>query len=654
MRLRGYVTVFSEDGYFLYIRNLVSGGTEVKYTGRRRLMMFGIIFSVVFIISHKQGGHYELLLEDSIGACIGLSFFWFLGTQYDRARFLSKEFQKKTEDLRSIFDNVDAAIWSINLETNIITLSEGFQNVYGHSELGVDESLRIWNEHIHPDDREIIDKIQNEVSITTSRKYKYRMIRPDGEIRWMQNSLTPIIDSSGKVVKLNGVIIDITEQQKAEEAMKYMAYHDELTGLPNRSFLSSYFQKLIYNAEKINRTIAVLFIDLDRFKVVNDTLGHSVGDLLLKQVAIRLMDCVRKNDTIARQGGDEFIILLDNTTKKETKLIANKILRIVSYPFSLSGNEVYITPSIGISLYPQDGIEIETLIKNADMAMYDAKGKGKNNYRFYSARVDENNIRRGQVETKLRRALQNHEFQVFYQPKICLHTNEIMGFEALIRWNEPELGMISPAEFIPIAEETGLIVPIGNWVLKEACKQNKVWQDAGYPPMRICVNLSARQFQTESFVNTVKSILKKTNLDPQYLDLEITETLAMYNVEKSIEILHALKSLGVYLALDDFGTGFSSLSYLIKLPIHAVKIDRSFIQDLHKYDQSKDVVKAIIQVARNLNKMVVAEGVETKEQLEFLRLQQCDAVQGYYFSRPLPAAQAEELLEKHIIRPRGQ
>lgn len=628
-------------------------------------MIFGMIFAVVFFTFHIYKGHIELLLADSIGTLIGLSFLWFAGTQYDRAKFFSEELKKKKKDLRQIFDNVDAAFWSLDLQTKRTTLSKGFQNIYDHSQLesdvsrniwkeqqlGFDESLRIWEEHIHPADRKIAEKLKNELHTTERHTYKYRIIRSDGQTRWIQNSTTPVMDSSGRPIKVNGMIIDITEQKQAEEAIKYMAYHDELTGLPNRSFLRDYFKELICKAKKNDLIIAILFIDLDRFKVVNDILGHDIGDLLLKQVATRLKDCIRKTDIVARQGGDEFIILLDDgISKKETEFIANKVLRILSYPFNLSGHEVYITPSIGISLYPQDGSSAEYLIKNADMAMYDAKSKGKNNYQFYSSRIDENNIRKGQLETKLRKALQNEEFQVFYQPKIEMHTNNIIGFEALIRWNDPELGIISPVEFIPLAEETGLITPIGKWVLEEACKQNKVWQDAGYPAVVICVNISARQLRGKCFINTVGSILKETNLQPQYLELEITESLAQFNIKESIKVLNILKSLGVSLALDDFGKGFSSLSYLVQLPVDTVKIDKSFVQDFNKYEHSKDVVKAIIQVAHSLNKLVVAEGVETEEQLEFLHQQQCDMVQGYYFSQPLPADQAEDFLKSHIAR----
>lgn len=628
-------------------------------------MIFGMIFAVVFFTFHIYKGHIELLLADSIGTLIGLSFLWFAGTQYDRAKFFSEELKKKKKDLRQIFDNVDAAFWSLDLQTKRTTLSKGFQNIYDHSQLesdvsrniwkeqqlGFDESLRIWEEHIHPADRKIAEKLKNELHTTERHTYKYRIIRSDGQTRWIQNSTTPVMDSSGRPIKVNGMIIDITEQKQAEEAIKYMAYHDELTGLPNRSFLRDYFKELICKAKKNDLIIAILFIDLDRFKVVNDILGHDIGDLLLKQVATRLKDCIRKTDIVARQGGDEFIILLDDgISKKETEFIANKVLRILSYPFNLSGHEVYITPSIGISLYPQDGFSAEYLIKNADMAMYDAKSKGKNNYQFYSSRIDENNIRKGQLETKLRKALQNEEFQVFYQPKIEMHTNNIIGFEALIRWNDPELGIISPVEFIPLAEETGLITPIGKWVLEEACKQNKVWQDAGYPAVVICVNISARQLRGKCFINTVGSILKETNLQPQYLELEITESLAQFNIKESIKVLNILKSLGVSLALDDFGKGFSSLSYLVQLPVDTVKIDKSFVQDFNKYEHSKDVVKAIIQVAHSLNKLVVAEGVETEEQLEFLHQQQCDMVQGYYFSQPLPADQAEDFLKSHIAR----
>lgn len=460
----------------------------------------------------------------------------------------------------------------------------------------------------------------------------------------------PISETNGKVEQLLVLAYDITERKNSEEKMEYMAYHDSLTGLPNRNYFRTSFNRAIEQAKEHNQKMSVIFIDLDRFKAVNDTLGHSIGDDLLIKIAETLKSCIYENDVISRQGGDEFIILLNNSSYEETSQIATNILQALSTPFLLSGHEVYITPSLGISMFPRDGEDVETLIKNADMAMYDAKNKGKNNYQFYCNHLASTNFRKILLESKLRKALQKNALTLHYQPKVNLHLNKVTGFEALLRWNDPDVGMIPPSEFIPISEETGLIVQIGNWVLREACRQTKRWQTEGNPPLCICVNISVRQFLDDGFLESVKLILEETKLDPEHLNLEITESIAMSDVEKTITILTELKQLGVLISLDDFGTGYSSLSYLSKLPLDFVKIDQSFVRDLHLNEENKNIVRAIIQVAHSLKKIVIAEGVETKEQLDFLRQKKCDHVQGYYYSKPVPAEQAIEFLMNDLQR----
>ncbi|GGF87240.1 bifunctional diguanylate cyclase/phosphodiesterase [Paenibacillus abyssi] len=423
-----------------------------------------------------------------------------------------------------------------------------------------------------------------------------------------------------------------TKELKEKNAeIEYHAYHDFLTGLPNLRRLTIQFDEELHKTERI----AIMFMDLDRFKFINDMFGHSVGDYLLKAVANRVLEHTEDNVMVARIGGDEFILLLPNYNRESAAKIAQKLLEELSRPFIHVGNELFMTPSIGISLYPIDGDNAELLIKNSDIAMYRAKELGRNNYQFYDPEMNELINRRAQLEKGLRKALELNEFTLYFQPQINLATGHIIGNEALIRWHHGELSMISPADFIPLSEETGLIVSIGEWVLRKACEQNVAWQKAGFSPMRVSVNLSARQIQQKNLVENVTEILQQTGLDPQYLELEITESIAMHNEDYVIAKLHALKKLGIKIAMDDFGTGYSSLSYLNKLPIDTLKIDKSFLSDL-KEGLNAEICSTIIAMARNMRLTVIAEGVETEEQLRFLIDQKCDEAQGYIFSKPMP------------------
>lgn len=437
---------------------------------------------------------------------------------------------------------------------------------------------------------------------------------------------------------------DIRERKKAEEKIKYLAFHDSLTNLLNRSSFNRHLNKAIENVSSTTEKLAVLFLDLDRFKVVNDRLGHHIGDLLLVEVAKRLKRCIKETDIVARQGGDEFIILLHHVNHSVIEEIAHKMIKEINKPFIIEGHETFTSPSIGISIYPNDGVDSATLIKNADTAMYEVKTSGKNNYQYYSSEMNEQNKRKMQLESSLRNALNRNELTLYYQPKINIHTKQLMGVEALLRWNSKEHGFVSPAEFIPIAEESGLIIPIGEWVLKTACTQNKQWQDLGYESINISINLSARQFQQNNLIPMIKEVLNETGLNPKHLYLEITETMAMANLNQSIDKLEQLKQLGISLSLDDFGTGYSSLNYLKKFPLDVLKIDKSFIHDIISDEQSTAIVKAIISVSKSLDLTVVAEGVETIEQLEVLKSEKCDLAQGYFYSPPIPAHELEKML----------
>ncbi|NWB96868.1 EAL domain-containing protein [Pseudomonas gingeri] len=430
------------------------------------------------------------------------------------------------------------------------------------------------------------------------------------------------------------------------ESVEYLAYHDGLTALPNRSLFSKLLSQNISEARRYHRQLAVLFLDLDRFKHINDTLGHHAGDQLLQEVALRLKACLRASDIVARLGGDEFVVLLPELS--EAKYVANtaqKILSAIAKPFNLHGKEFRVTASVGISLYAQDGLDEQTLTKNADIAMYQAKQQGKNNFQFYSEKLNAESLERLTLELGLRHALERHEFRLHYQAKRDIGSGRITGMEALLRWEHPDLGLIAPMQFIPVAEETGLIVPIGKWVLRTACLQNITWQQQGLPHLGIAVNLTARQFVDDNLLIDLAAILAETGMDASLLELEIAESLLMQDVKNALRVLNGLKTLKIRIAIDDFGIGYSSLSALKQFPLDSIKIDRSFIRDVTSVAEDKALTEAIIAMGRTLSLTVVAQGVETRAQADFLRDNACDEFQGFYFNKPVPADQFGALLQ---------
>ncbi|MFC3803532.1 EAL domain-containing protein [Cohnella sp. GCM10012308] len=457
----------------------------------------------------------------------------------------------------------------------------------------------------------------------------------------------PILDENMQVMGAFAQFRDITERYHTEKQINYLAYHDDLTGLPNRRFFTGHIDDLLRHGVKEDRIFAVMFLDLDSFKKINDTLGHNNGDALLKLVAERLTTCCHApHHLVSRMGGDEFTILLqDITDRTEAIQVAEEIIRAFEKPFAVDSYEFYITASIGIAFYPQDGTNVEMLMKNADIALYRMKDDGKNNYNVFKPNPNAGGIERLTLENSIRKALQQGEFVLYYQPQIDMLSGRIIGTEALVRWNHPTLGLLPPAKFIPIAEETGLIVPLGEWVLRTACLQNQVWRERGFAPMSVSVNLSSRQFSKHDLVETIKEILLETRIDPQYLELEITESMTM-NVDVAIEVLGKLKELGIHLCIDDFGTGYSNLYYLKLFSIDRLKIDRSFVRDIMTDSNDADIVATIIAMAHKLGIDAIAEGVETIEQLDFLRSQNCHDVQGFYYYQPLPAEQIEQLMMK--------
>ncbi len=430
------------------------------------------------------------------------------------------------------------------------------------------------------------------------------------------------------------------------ERIEYFAYHDELTTLPNRTLFSGVLSQAISQARRYGRQLAVLFLDLDRFKDINDTLGHEAGDQLLQEVAIRLKGCLRDSDTVARLGGDEFVVLLSELTdEKDVTAVAQKMLSAIARPFVLLGQEFRVTTSIGISTYPGDGVDEQTLMKDADIAMYRAKEEGKNQFQFYSESLNIQSLERLALESSLRSALERNEFQLHYQAKRDMRSGQITGMEALLRWQHPDIGTVAPMKFIPLAEETGLIVPIGKWVLRTACLQNVAWQSQGLPRLSMAINLTARQFSDEALLPDLVSILETTGMDPRLLELEINESLLMEDVERALRVLTALKAMGVKIAIDNFGIGYASLSSLKRFPLDTIKIDRSFIRDVASVSEDKALTEAIIAMGRTLSLTVVAQGVETKAQVDFLREHACDELQGFYYNRPVPADQFAKLLQ---------
>ena len=438
------------------------------------------------------------------------------------------------------------------------------------------------------------------------------------------------------------------ERKRYQVQLEHQANYDALTGLPNRNLLHDRLRQAVY-AQRSLRNIAVVFMDLDHFKLVNDSLGHSTGDKLLKGMAERLRAVLREGDTVGRVGGDEFVLILNDQTNEEVIFRAmQRITAKVAEPIMLDGKELYVTSSAGISVYPQDGRDVDTLLRNADAAMYRAKEHGRNNFQFYTSEMNERVSDRLALENALRRALERREFTLHYQQKVDLRTGAIIGSEALVRWLHPEWGLVRPARFIPIAEETGLIVPLGEWVLFEACRQARAWLDAGLRPGVVSVNLSARQFRAEGLVRTVSRVLQETGLDPALLDMELTESMVMHNVDTAIATLQGLKSLGLSLSVDDFGTGYSSLSYLKDLPIDTLKIDRSFVRDIGTGSEAEDgiLAQAIISLGHALHLKVIAEGVETDAQLRFLKRHGCDELQGFLYGEAIAPADYAKLLER--------
>ncbi len=465
----------------------------------------------------------------------------------------------------------------------------------------------------------------------------------------IEDSIAPIRDTKGNLLGAVIVFHDVSAARELSLRMSHLAQHDGLTDLPNRILLYDRLTQAITLAKRRRKKLAVLFLDLDRFKHINDSLGHAIGDRVLQSVAERLRHCVRSTDTVSRQGGDEFVVLLSEIKKlQDAAVCAEKILAALSEPFGIDHHNLYAAVSIGIATYPDDGTDADTLMKHADLAMYQAKEGNSNTFRFFERQMTLHLVERQEIESDLRRAIDRDQFVLYYQARVDLITEQIVGVEVLIRWKHPARGLVQPDKFMAIAEESGVVVPLGRWVLREGCRQGRAWLDAGMPPVRVAVNISAVELRAKDFVEGVRNVLAETGLEPGSLELEVTETALLQNSKAVATVLQAIKDLGVHLALDDFGTGYSSLSHVRRLPIDALKIDRSFIRELATNADDASVVRAMISMGRSLQMKVVAEGVETREQLECLRRYGCPEGQGYYFSKAIDAADFTRLLRRGI------
>ena len=574
-----------------------------------------------------------------IGAQIGL----FCG------RNEAEEARRDSEErLRGIVDVALQAIIAVDKQFRIVLFNPSAEKMFGctASEAIGGSIERIIPERLHEVHRRHMNNFVHGAQSVRRMGESMEIIgvRADGVEFPVEASISRMTHAGEPLYSV--ILSDITLRKNRDEQLKFLANYDQLTSLPNRSLFIQRLERALIHAQRFNRGLAVLFMDLDRFKKINDTLGHDAGDEVLKEVAKRLMDCTREVDTVARLGGDEFVMLIEQMTDaRQAESVGQKLIQAMGEPLLLGGHECSVTASVGISTYPADGKDAAVLLKNADIAMYRAKELGKNNVQFYAPAMNSHSMQRLVLESGLRRALQREEFLLHYQPKVNISSGRVTSMEALVRWNRPDSGMISPAEFIPLAEETGLIVPIGEWVLNAACEYTRHCYDTGTRPLRVAVNLSARQFAKSTLVSDVARILDKSGLASENLELEITESMVMGNPEQAIQTLRQLKSMGISISIDDFGTGYSSLGYLKRFPLDHIKIDRSFIKDIPEDSDDATITRTIIAMAHNLRLKVIAEGVETEAQFKFLLEHGCDEMQGYYFSRPLPGSEFIDLLK---------
>jgi diguanylate cyclase (GGDEF)-like protein/PAS domain S-box-containing protein len=598
-----------------------------------------------FILQHKDGRSVSIEGKGVpiVGKHLEVEHIIFLGQDISDKKIAERMLLESEERYRKLVE--------FSPETTLI--HENGKIVYvnkaGLNLVGADNINQIIGKNVldfvHQDDLQHAINRMKKVNQGISEISEYRVVRLDGTLIFVDILAFQTTYQGEQAVQV--IVRDVTERKKAAEKVNYLAYYDSLTGIPNRNLLYKSLNEVVDRSKENKQIIAVMFLDLDRFKMINDTFGHSFGDLLLQKVTSRLSECLGENNKLFRYGGDEYVIVMENTKLSNVSQLAEKLIISLYSPLLIQDRHTYISTSIGISVFPKDGDNPEALIQNADTAMYLAKERGRNNYQYYSASLNIINNRKMEIENGIRKAIENEEFALYYQPQVDLVTKKIIGLEALIRWKHPKYGFIPPVEFISVAEETGLIVLIGNWVLKTACKQFKQWLEVGFPLHSIAVNVSALQFRDKNFINTVYQVLKDTKLESSYLELEITESVTR-QVEEVTKIMKELKALGVHLSIDDFGTGYSSLNYLRHFPIDKLKIDKSFVDEINNNLNGEALVRTIIELGNSLGFSVIAEGVENEHQISFLKENKCYLGQGYYFAKPLPTEELENLIKKQI------
>jgi len=583
-------------------------------------------------------------LKDRAGKTVGAAFILHDISALKRAEAALRESEKQ---FRQLATNIPEVFWIMDVSRKaIIYVSPAYERVWGRAWNGELIQFDDWLAHVHGEDRRRVRRAMRHLA-AGGYSEEYRVVRPDGSWRWIHDRAFPVREDSAQVVRVTGIAADITDRKEIEQQLRYLAHFDQLTGLPNRVLFNDRLTQAIAQAGRTRRHVAVMFVDLDGFKIVNDTYGHAVADQLLADVAQRLESCTRMSDTVARLGGDEFGIALTNLNHEQSgQTVAQKIIDALAQPFHATGKEAFVSASIGLALYPWDGAEAELLTRNADTAMYKAKQLGRNNWQRYTPEMDASVQQRLALEKHLRRAVDDSAFALHYQPVVSLDTGRVTRVEALLRWRHPELGAVAPSDFVPLLEELGLIVRVSDWVLRRACEQANAWRAMGMGELKIAVNVSARQLLNHDLSKHVLEVLRETRCDAHQLELEITESFLMQNIDAAATALDKLRHAGIRLTLDDFGTGYSSLSHLSRFPIDAVKIDRTFVQDLPGNPHHAAITRSVIGLAHNLGMRAIAEGVETQPQLDFLRDNECDEVQGYYFARPMPADECTGALDR--------
>ncbi len=605
-------------------------------------------FDIEYRIRHADGEirwvwERGVGVKDSLGNLLGIEGIIQDITDRKQAFQALREAERR---YRSLFDNAIEGIFRTTPEGQYLDANPALARIYGYETVAdLARSLCDIRAQLYVDPERRTEFMRIIKARGLISGFESQVYRKDGQIIWISENARAVTDEHGVVQHYEGTVEDITERKLYEKRIEQQANYDTLTGLANRSLLNDRLQQSIMTAALYGTRLAVIFVDLDRFKYINDSLGHHVGDQLLCEMSRRLSSCVREGDTVSRLGGDEFVLLLNGLGDVDAVAsLMERLLDEITLPWITQSGQFDVTSSIGIALYPDDGGDAQTLLKHADSAMYRAKELGRNNFQFFTEELNAMMTERLELETGLRRALERNQFCLYYQPRVDIRTGAITGAEALLRWRVSDQEMMQPGKFIPVAEETGLIVPIGEWALREACQQNLAWQQAGLSPLVVAVNVSLRQFQRDDFLQTVSSVLQQTGLAAAALELEVTESSVMHNAERLIDMLSNIRALGVHISVDDFGTGYSSLSYLKRFPVDRLKIDRSFVQDILVDKDSEAIVRTIIALGHNLGLKLVAEGVENAEQVAYLLANGCDELQGFYYGRPMPAHEFELLL----------